>query len=787
MASHTIFGQRWPDGTVVSVYPAASWVNQSMQPSGSAVSSAVAAGGSVTLSGLATSTRYVAWAAGLGVTFLVPGISPTDSDRSRVSALEGEFSSVSNNITMEQATRLANDQAAISLGRVLQAFAPPRSGIYALLKGTTYQFIMGVGNGRYAIIELPLESTNPGSYPLHQMNAISIALPMVSVIAASGTLTGTWLDSVNAAAYNGVAKQSSTPGDTASVSSPAGATSVGIRIVQATNGGLMKVSIDGDSTRATKCSTAQQVVDSGAYPNTILVTNGGTLQPTDRVVDCWWPNATTQWDTKVALADDLTPGVHVTTLTVTGYQHVGGAGGRTYVSGFASTTALAITNTTVALFVTDWINNSVGSAYEYAIQTVPIGASTPTFLGNIHGYEVEDSFTVEIDGVGTTLVDGVITPGVNTINFVRGSHLLHPETGATVIANVSTIYRLARHGLEVEPTITWLVPTTIYAAFSMCPANHALNESGKFDRAALLASPLVMAFTGLSDTYYGNSKSSAGWLWGTATKAAILTWMPDVEGFTEGWAHTSVFARVEDRGNSFPKVSKVYFPWGDTSTGPFSVAGGAVKTWKTSYLPAYFPGGADAALAESSWRPDSIAANINSLDRGNGQTGMLAPSSPNVGSATVTVVANQAFVARFVPSKDRTIVKVAFAVSTPASVNDAVDVAIYDAALQLIVSKGATTGLLNVGGVSVVTLPSAVSLVSGRVYYAALSVGTIGGTAAVLVASAFGGGAGTQLFGAVIPQLEAGIKAASHPLPASIASPAAAPSGLVPTLALRES
>jgi hypothetical protein len=687
----------------------------------------------------------------------------------------------------EQAARLANDQAASSLGRVLQAFTPPRGGIYALLKGTTYQFIMGVGNGRYAIVELPVESTNPGSYPLHQMNAISVALPMVSVTAASGTLVGTWADSVNAAAYNGLAKQSSTPGDTASVTSPAGATAVGIRIVQATNGGLMKVEIDADATRAKLCSTAQQVVDSGAYPNTILIANGGTLQPTDRVVDCWWPNATTQWDTKVALADDLTPGAHVTKLTVTGYQHVGGAGGRTYVSGFASTTALAVTDATVALFVTDWINNSVGSAFEYAIQALPTGATTPTFLGNIHGYEVEDSFAVKVDGVTTVLVDGVITPGVNSIDFIRVSHLLHPETGAAVVANCSTTYRLARNGVEVKPEITWQTGAAIYAAFSMCPVNHALNETGKFDRGALLSSPLSMAFTGVGDTYYGNSKSAAGWLWGTTTKAAILTWMPDVEGFTEGWANTSVYARIEDRGNSFPKVSKVYFPWGDTSTGPFLVTAGTVKAWTTNYLPAYFPAGADAALAESSWRPDSIATNINSLDRGNGQTGMLAPSSPNVGSATVTVVANQAFVARFVPSKDRTIVKVAFAVSTPASVNDAVDVAIYDAALQLIVSKGATTGLLNVGGVSVITLPSAVNLVSGRVYYAALSVGTIGGTAAVLVASAFGGSAGTQLFGTTIPQLEAGTKATSHPLPASIASPSPAASGLVPTLALRES
>lgn len=74
MASQTINGQRWSDGTSVGVYPAAAWVDRSQAPSGPAVTSSTVSAGSVTFSGLATGLRYVAYAAGTGIGFLVqPG------------------------------------------------------------------------------------------------------------------------------------------------------------------------------------------------------------------------------------------------------------------------------------------------------------------------------------------------------------------------------------------------------------------------------------------------------------------------------------------------------------------------------------------------------------------------------------------------------------------------------------------------------------------------------------------------------------------------------------------
>jgi hypothetical protein len=74
VASHPISGQRWPDGTSVSVYLAAAYVNPPAAPSGTPVTTAAVLSGTVTFTGLTAGLRYVAYAAGVGVRFLVqPG------------------------------------------------------------------------------------------------------------------------------------------------------------------------------------------------------------------------------------------------------------------------------------------------------------------------------------------------------------------------------------------------------------------------------------------------------------------------------------------------------------------------------------------------------------------------------------------------------------------------------------------------------------------------------------------------------------------------------------------
>ncbi|MDQ0767991.1 hypothetical protein QF031_000740 [Pseudarthrobacter defluvii] len=86
---------------------------------------------------------------------------------------------------------------------------------------------------------------------------------------------------------------------------------------------------------ADRLDTAQDVVTRGWYANTILVANGSTLNPTDRVMDSYSPTtAQNKYAARRVLAADLTAGAHTVKLTVTGYNRIGVSAQRAYVTRF---------------------------------------------------------------------------------------------------------------------------------------------------------------------------------------------------------------------------------------------------------------------------------------------------------------------------------------------------------------------------------------------------------------------------------------------------------------------
>jgi len=172
-----------------------------------------------------------------------------------------------------------------------------------------------------------------------------------------------------------------------------------------------------------------------------------------------------------------------------------------------------------------------------------------------------------------------------------------------------------------------------------------------------------------------------------------------------------------------------------------------------------------------------------SLDKDNGQPGMYCFGGLGVGNLNfVALVASQGRVSRFRPSRNMSIVSIAFSVAVAAGADDACDVGIYDANFNRIVSSGATTGRLNSVGVK--TIPIAVTLLAGVTYYGAFSVGTFGSTAASLMMTQTGASLAGFLFGTTPPLLESTFMNGAHPLPALFTY--GGPTGGVPLLAVRE-
>jgi hypothetical protein len=113
VASHTISGQAWANGTTVGVYPAVAVPAGSDVPSGQPVTTAVVSGGSVSFTGLLEKVRYYAYASGVGRSFLISA-TLKEGDRARIEMLEAEVGSVVSAVSASGDTSGATDTAVIN-------------------------------------------------------------------------------------------------------------------------------------------------------------------------------------------------------------------------------------------------------------------------------------------------------------------------------------------------------------------------------------------------------------------------------------------------------------------------------------------------------------------------------------------------------------------------------------------------------------------------------------------------------------------------------------------------
>lgn len=146
--------------------------------------------------------------------------------------------------------------------------------------------------------------------------------------------------------------------------------------------------------------------------------------------------------------------------------------------------------------------------------------------------------------------------------------------------------------------------------------------------------------------------------------------------------------------------------------------------------------------------------------RGNHVTqGFLVPSlSDNIGqpNTNFTQVANSGFVVRFVVENTITISNISVGVSTAATANDSIDVAIYDRDWNRLVSSGPTAGKVNTGGAHIATVAITATQLQPGVYYAGLAYGAVGGTAAKFDYLSYGGSKlGYQAWGTSPPDIVA--------------------------------
>jgi len=474
-----------------------------------------------------------------------------------------------------------NEQILSKIGRNLRSKIPQNRGVAIEQSATSiYNLWQRLTPGQWMKTVLGTR-TNTNGGVTNLITDYVLVCPAILVLEGDATITqvGTWTDS-------GAYRWSVTANDTQTFTCPANTTRIGAQVGRVSNGGLSKVAINGDLTRAKLLLTAADLIERGLYPNTILIANGGTLNPTDRVIDHYGSG---RFADNVLFADDLMPGAHVVVLTATGYKQSASTAARSYFSGFFHGQAQVIGAAgTTQLTLKALDGGSGGSATEYAVSGKPAGGAN-AFMGCIHDNESQTSIAFTIDGVTPTFTTGTPIFPVSNVQITKVTHLLHPTGGS--VCQVTTVYILDRDGLTIDVSYLWTTAFTVNAAYVMLPLCGYLGQAGStlrglFDRSDLLEyGPGPMKATGDSASpYLGISKSAAAWMWESTGTIAAGLYVENIAEWTNNWANSgNIYANVQDRAGTILKayISRV---GAVASTDREDVVNGTTWHSRTHYL-----------------------------------------------------------------------------------------------------------------------------------------------------------------------------------------------------------
>ena len=468
----------------------------------------------------------------------------------RVVVLEAANDSEARNVEVAK----AEADAYRMLDQQFPAVAGGRVGVNRV--GDDYGLFMPID--RWKMWKVDLEDYQ--SNGLNLLQAAWVVAMVESVNQEDGTVTFTdgssnWSSgsaSSNASAYDGDYRLTDAAGHV-EWDTPADAETIVVRHLIVNNGGIGRVLIDGDATAATSLQTAQDLVDDSTLPSTVLVANGGALNPTDRVINCHKTGVTT-WDNIALLAYDLEPAVRTVRVEWTGAAPAASSSDRLYISGFGSN-SVADDAEPVDIEQTHASN----SAWEMALEFATTGESE-VFLGSVHGHETQTALSIEVDGSSVSPVDGGSTVWGEAAKILRTSELEHPDT-AGVAADFDASFKLDRSGLTVKSTLTFNVDGDIHTWYPLM--SPLAND---FDEARFLGDYDVINTDNDDDVFIGTRVKALGAAaWSDRhVVCAAMTEGDAVSGWYTDGTDSSRLTTIQDRST----LNKVYVRRGDGGVEP---------------------------------------------------------------------------------------------------------------------------------------------------------------------------------------------------------------------------
>jgi hypothetical protein len=368
-----------------------------------------------------------------------------------------------------------------------------------------------------------------------------------------------------------------------------------------TRGGILLCTIDGDNTLADLLPTAQNLVDSGALLSTVLVANGGLLNPTDRIVDTYnlTANCNSAYNNSayILFTKSLSKGQHTIRLTaVGGYRNVNATSTEmtqmnTMITGGPGTAGMS--GVAWPVFITrQGCGANMTDEISYAF--LPVGATNWGWLGH-SGQSVFSALpAITVDGVATDIIGNpkTIYIGSQNVTITLLNNIRHPDLGATNLGTYNVTYTFDRvTDLTISHSVTWATTGSVDGYPGMMSCAHV--DFNRFNTIGNTAKDL----THNDDSINLDSTGQVAFMWKDTGYVAKILYIPDLLKTVNNWAGCS---------------STQHGWWADWSTGGGSVkkfyvtrfrtdaprAFANAENWQSeiNYRVQWFPGGANAAM-----------------------------------------------------------------------------------------------------------------------------------------------------------------------------------------------
>jgi hypothetical protein len=410
------------------------------------------------------------------------------------------------------------------------------------------------------------------------------------------TSTFTWSD--NAAFLGGGYYYSTADGEYLQVQTENLTTSVGCNVYAALpNAGMCLVTIDSDPTLADLLPTAQALVTGGSLAAAALIANGGTLNPTDRILDCYNLTADALYPANgkvVMFSRSLTPGVHTVRITSTPYQNVAATPGlftgiyMILTGGPNVASATSVNSTALHVFVEKKPILPCSGVWEISYKAKPTGASDYEWIGHTGSLKIKSDPVIKVDG--STVTPTLFSQHAGTsIAVITQNNVRHTETGNTNLGVLDLTYTIDRNGLSIAHTLTWASNgVSVRYPCMFCVADDP------FDRFNTLGSGIVGTnLTANDDQPYFNTREQVAYCWDSDGYIAGAMYIPDLAKTVENWTKTTTLQLFWDDlgGGVWEKVYAVRFMADEAYTT------GTIWQSEAIYKIAWITSGANAKFA----------------------------------------------------------------------------------------------------------------------------------------------------------------------------------------------